>query len=94
MTTDKQRESFEKWVVDTWGLDPQSKRLTDATVLSLHNSWAAWQAAVSQQPVGEEELASFIATTYNLPDYAMETDGCTELALSLLARFNISARGK
>lgn len=114
MTTDTQREAFRKYAVDN-GLLYIGKDNLATCVQNLEKHQrdfnAGWQAALSQQPVGEEELHEIVKHILERNRFAraarvfgkakngvttgdIATDDATEVTKAILARFNISDRGK
>jgi len=47
---------------------------------------------LSAKPVEVGELAGLIASVYNRPNYAQDTDGCTELAQAILNKYNVTEK--
>jgi hypothetical protein len=107
MTTDKQREAFEKAAVSQ-GLDMATHRngsfYSTQTSIAYHLfcKGVEWQAALSQQPVGEEELDTlrqlhqcFVAWEREVRVIGnVRAGNAADTIEAILARFNISDRGK
>lgn len=97
MTTDTQREGFRKHAVDN-GLLYIGKDNLATCVQNLEKHQrdfnAGWQAALSQQPVGEEDIARVLDPFFKCDGFGNNTFDIDGASRELLARFNISERGK
>lgn len=65
-----ERERFEAWVRETWGIEPNSKKLSGETAARLECSLAAWEfrAALNQPPKERHDTPELEAIAKRLFD--------------------------